>query len=273
MTPADWVAIIAIDIPAFLIGMVLGPAFNNVVDTGRDNARSLADVLKLAATRSQRPGAVSTARTAPSSETTDGDRVTLGLLGGFAAVVLYVAYREVVLIALLTLASVIAIFATLSFVLMSRRGVVSGRSGVAVSMTAIYLASLVGFVTVVLLWISPAATAEVQAVYAARSVGAGGLTAIIAIAYQLLGGSAYAVLAFFSISASISVMSALNIAAGAWGQPLWQILHRYTRFALRKTALLVGAVLGALAIIAGGGWLYEWVSTAPPFTPFPSSTP
>jgi Mn2+/Fe2+ NRAMP family transporter len=90
---------------------------------------------------------------------------------------------------------------------------------------------------------------------------------------SFLGASAFALLAVLSILSSVANLAMIYVAIGAFGQPIWKLVHRVLG-SFGRPAFLLLFFLAALAIGFAGGWAFEWVSEhSTPQLPTPTSTP
>lgn len=265
MSPETQAAIIAnasIGLPFFVVGFLISPAFGYIA---RDPSMTVAPIRQvmreaLIATRdlfTRQPRMVQRR----ASNTSDADRIVIGIALGVGVIVLYMKYRVPVLATISVIAFLVAVAATISIVLMSRRGVVTGGHHITVILLLLFVSSVLGIVDVALLWNPPAGGELFRQFVAAFATSRRlqGLEGIAFVAYQIIGAACYLVVALFSIAFSIAIITALNIRAGAWGQPIWKIGHRFTSFAWSPWILGLAVFLGAVSVVASSGWLFHWL--------------
>lgn len=270
---------LALGLPSLILGMFLGPAFGRVSRSGwhgrpMNELRDRAD--DVTGGQIQWPG-----RTNRTYSTSEQDTLAPWFVGAFVVIALYLKYRNVILIGLLFLALGVSVIAVTVLTVASRRGVVSHGAGRATAFLIPILFTGVGTTVVAFLWNPPAGGREFREfidVYQ-RTGGFDSLEGLMFVAYQVLGAIAFIALAIASILFSLATLAAIYVAVDAWGQWLWQSVHRLIGGFASPWILGICAFFALVSLALCGGWAFEWATSQPkgfptiPSTPLPTVSP
>jgi hypothetical protein len=282
MSPETQTAIVsnvAIGLPFFIIGFLISPAFGYIARDPSLTVASIRQVMREALSATEhlfmRRSRVTQRR---DSTTSDADRIVIGIVVAAGVIALYMKYRVPVLAAISAIAFLVAVAATISIVMMSRRGIVTGGHRITATLLLLYASSALGIVDVAFLWNPPAGGELFRQFVAAfaTSQQLRGLEGMAFVAYQIIGAACYLLVAVLSIAFSIAIITALNIRAAAWGQPIWKFGYRFTSFTWSPWILGVAVLLGTVSVAASGGWLFHWLeqfSTVHTLIPTPATSP
>lgn len=245
---------IAIGLPGLLAGVFIAPAFGRISGSPGQSASSLPSIVRTA--KSKYPAKLRRKQVQANRTTTGSgsDTLTAWIIGTAIVVSLYIEHRERVLIILFAIATAISAIAAISILLMSRKRVVAGNRGVYLALLALFLATGVGFLLVVLLWNPPFATE--QYIKFLETGKDGGIEGLLFVAYQILGGLSYLVVAFFCISFSICLVSSVNLHVRAAGMWLWSISFRATSGAWSPVVAFITIICSLISIAMSSGFAF-----------------
>lgn len=248
-------------LPAFALGFFAGPSFGRVTrKTGADTitleaAYDIADALS---------GPRRARRKRSSTRPSNSENNDLWLILGAAvvAVLLYMQFRLAIILALMVIATSISIVTVGVLLVMSRRRIIARSWGRTFAFLVPVAFTPAGIAVTVLLWDPPAGGVEFRrflAEFARTHTLGGNLSMMEFVLYQLVGALFFTLVAMTSIALSLSTLCAVYVARDAWGQPMWQFLHRNLPGPTTWWSFAGLSAITAIAVLFTGGWVYEWL--------------
>jgi hypothetical protein len=197
-------------------------------------------------------------------------RERAGLVGfyialAFGAAFLYLRYRVLVFVLLGTVMTFGTASSVSALLYLARRGVIIGRSWSLILLWAIFLYTTAALDIYLLLNPVFAAGNYRDLIEAFQDGGMQGLldqyhlTGVFFVAFQVFGVLSFLLMAYLLLSSLIFLWSSVNLAVGARGWRLWDILRRVLRTS-PVSAGIIATLLALLASLLCSGLVGTWIS-------------
>lgn len=249
---------LAYGFPLFILGWFLGPAFGNL--RKQEPGRISLHQVYAGANEVVRTGSGQRSVTRSRSSTSDDDPMALVAVL-IVAVIVYLKYREPIIVGVLILSLLTSLIAVSVLVIASRAGVISSSLHEGIAFLVPIGFSAVGILDVVMLW-NPPAGGEIFDQFMKTWIAEGrigSITGFIFVGYQVIGGCVFVILSVLATGFSIGTMSAIYVHTEARGQWLWKVSYRATRTACRAPAVIVMFLVSLVSIGFCGGWIFQWL--------------